>query len=334
MIQRIWRLFLVFGICLLLAGCGKEETDYVDPTTISFHRHIASSMNDQTGWYYQFLEEDVKNADEAPFFAFRGINLRHRYDDAYWTRTYMQDKQKDGSDVYYCYRAQSGVLLHGDGGEDQQADRVLIGQFFQGSPSVIQLIRKTESEREDYSFRTLDTELFFTLVSEGLRGVAREPGTSKLYWEKPTYAMEVEPDYVDGYKFQVGFVMEMGHVGEVYIDVLYQTGEAYNEYVQLSDLVEERKANEEMFDAFMLIGKIRTAIKEEDSFLAFAERYKERTIGRIDFARLYDFLRAIHFNEDARYNNEKENPPRLREEISRDAFEAANPASLPQNPDS
>ena len=319
-------------LCGSLCSCRQQadddhqipETDaYVAPQDIPFYRHIAWRMDDDTGWYYQFVEEILKDGMEKPVWLFQGINLRYRYHDDYWTYSYVHDKDREGKDVYLRLKAKSGMLWHGEGGKEQQSDRLTISRLFSACPSAIELMRKAEEDRNSYDFETIDRDLFFDLVKEGLSSTACEPGDSMLYWEKPSYAMEVEPEYIDGYKFQVCFVMRAGQIGEIYIDVLYSTGDAYNDYVQLSDLIDDWKADEGQYDAFELLQKIRNEIKKENSFLAFAERYKNRTVGEINFARLYSFLCAIHLNDDAQYNNVNEKPPYFIEEISKEEFEAA-----------
>lgn len=296
--------------------------DYVDSQSVPYYRHIAAQMDDETGWYYQFIEEVIKSGEIAPHYVFQGFNLRYRYNDAYWSYNYLREQNEDGTYSYYRFKSKSGALRYGEGGEIERNDWKVIDRVFDKSSSGIELIRIANEDRDEYHFEAIDGNVFFDLVSKAMSSPACEPGTSKLYWEKPSYAIKVEPYYIDGYKFQICFVMRAGRIGEVYIDVLYPTGDAYNDYVQLSDLIDEWKADEGQYDAFELIQNIRNRIKSEGSFLAFSDRYKERCVGGIDFARLYAFLNAIHLNEDTSYNNNYENPPRIVEEISKEEFDA------------
>ena len=322
------RFIVICFLVVFLCACGKQEAlgtdEYVDSQSLGFYRHIAGRMDDETGWYYQFFEEVKKNDESPPLYLFQGLNLRYRYDEKYWSYNYVADQKKDGTPVYYRLKSKSGALRFGEGGSDQLADRAVINEILHGSPSAIDLIRKVREEREHYQFRTIDREMFFDLVNEGMTSPACEPGTSMLYWNKPSYAVEVEPDYVKGYKFQVAFVMRAGRIGELYIDVLFRNGEAYNDYYQLSDLVQAQKADEGQKKAFALLQSIRSSIKEENSFIANVEEYKDQKHGGIDFSRLYVFLKDIHNNSDERYDNMNENPPQILEEISKEEFEAAN----------
>ena len=72
----------------------------------------------------------------------------------------------------------------------------------------------------------------------------------------------------------------------------------------------------------MLIQKIRTAIKEENSFVANADMYKDLVIGNIHFSRLYTFLWGIHTNTLEGFNNYSENAPFEVETLSEEEYNA------------
>ncbi len=167
-----------------------------------------------------------------------------------------------------------------------------------------QIINKEKNDEEllaidpnNYQFEVLDKEMFFRLMHTAIEGEPQEEGTLRSYWNKPTYAFLDESVFSDGYKIQIAFLNETGLVDELYIDVLYQTGSSKFEYVQLSDLVDSGKATEEQKEAFELIREITETIKQSDRYITDADKYKDKKIGGIDFARLYKFLEDIHYNK-------------------------------------
>ena len=56
----------------------------------------------------------------------------------------------------------------------------------------------------------------------------------------------------------------MGCVDELWIDLLYQTGEGYRDYVQLSDLVASGEADAEQREAFALLGQVAERVKDSE----------------------------------------------------------------------
>ena len=108
-----------------------------------------------------------------------------------------------------------------------------------------------------------------------------------------------EPEYLSDYKFQIGFVSDMGTIDVIYIDVLYRTGDAYNDYIQLSDMVDDGTASTEQIQAFDLIKSISDGIVRDNTFMYEYGANKNKNIANIDFSRLYNFLNDI---ENDNYN--------------------------------
>lgn len=308
----------------------KEEVE------AGFSRKIASTMDDKSGWLYQFFYEELKDEPDERYYAFQGINLRYRYDDDYWSVALQWIRDKDGAKIYLKNINKTGILLYGEGGDAQKADLKTIVKILDNSRDPQELLNENPG---DYTFETIDRDMFFSLLRNALTGDYVPDTASQLYWDKPSWAMLVEPEYLDGYKFQIGFVMKSAEIDEIYIDVLYQTGPEYNNYIQLSDLVDAKQSTSEQEKAFELIQTIRRIIKEAGVFNAGSERYKELSIAGIDFVRLYTFLNNIHNNNHYSYNNSSEHPPAFSQEISFEEFESLggkveeNVRSVPdQNP--
>ena len=99
--------------------------------------------------------------------------------------------------------------------------------------------------------------------------------------------------------FQIIAAVRTDGIDEVYIDVLYRTGDGYNDYDQLSDLVEAGKASAAQQELFALLQDVRAAIKEQNSFTAMNELLGEKKIEGIDFARLITVLNYLDLGSDA-----------------------------------
>ena len=108
------------------------------------------------------------------------------------------------------------------------------------------------------------------------------------------------------------------------IDVLYKTGEAYNDYDQLSDLVRDGRASTEQQEAYAFIRKIEDAVVAQNRFDALSDEYEDLEIGGIDFSRLWQFMQdletgAILSDSGAKYGWEK-NRPVIHKEMTAEEF--------------
>lgn len=294
--KRLFAVVIVFLLfsTFLLTACVQEE-----PMKVAFYRKVAREVQDD-GWVFTFVNNGLKdpNADDSDCirYQFFGINIRYRYDDDYYQL--QTHESKDGKTTT-TWKVITPLLLWGQGSAAQARDRVLIDEILDFSRTPQELLAL---DPKDYTFETLDSEMVFRLVREALSGEPQKEGQDPRYWELPSYALLSEPQYVDGYEFQVGFLKETGCVDELYIDVLYQTGTGYNDYVQLSDLVENGTATEQQQEAFALIGRITEGIKESESFIYDAGSYRHTKIGQLNFARLYTLLNNIHNNKLGDYH--------------------------------
>ena len=99
--------------------------------------------------------------------------------------------------------------------------------------------------------------------------------------------------YVDGYKFQFCDIASMGFLSEAYLDIRYETGEGYADYVQLSDLVEQGKASPEQLEVWQALQEIREQLRGVEYLTQGMEQYRDRVIGGIDFSRLYTMFQSV-----------------------------------------
>lgn len=300
--MKLLAVFLcVVLLCTGLCSCQNPQASSPAETSSSEIKKdrrykYGTVLEEESGWCWEFLycdySEEIRKKDpNARIYIFWGTNLRYRYADDYWYWSYTQTPEG-----YFKYGIKNGLIQWGGSSEAEVRDMRKMREIMSNKNSVQDILAKKQSE---FSFETVDGAMVYRLVHSTLEG----PYTDEMPFENrytadhyPKSGMHslIEPAYKDGYRFQDLYVSEMGIIGNTYIDVLYQTGEEYNEYVQLSDLVAEGKANAEQKEAYDLIQTIRAAILEENNFIASAEKYKGKTIGGIDFSRLYDFLEIIH----------------------------------------
>lgn len=285
--------FIIMIISVLFSACGSRNDEDLE---ISFYRKVARETLDN-GWVYTFVNDGLKDEteDDSDLIKYRffGMNIRYKYDDNYIQKVIRTPDSKNEAAPYTEITVRPFLML-GEGSQVQKEDMELIAEILDSKNSVDDLLAL---DPNDYDFKEVDKEMFFRLMRTALTGEPQKEGTDITYWEKPSYAFLNEQAYIDGYKLQIAFLQETGCVDELYIDVLYQTGEGYNDYVQLSDMVDNNTATAEQKQAFDMILKIVDDIKENENYIYNADEYKNKTIGGVDFSRLYVFLNNIHENK-------------------------------------
>jgi hypothetical protein len=303
---------VLVGTMLVSTACEKSaseselgsETGSIDEETGSYtkienkggfniysYRKVARKVQDD-GWVFTFVNNGDKSGDDSDIlkYQFYGINIRYKYNDDYVQEiTHVSER---GTTV--TERKVPAILIWGSASEEQKRDMQLIDTILSNDRTAEELLALNP---DDYTFEALDQEMFFELMRTALTSAPQKEGTDLDYWDKPTYAFYVEPEFIDDYKFQVAFLQETGCVDELFIDVQYRTGDEYDDYIQLSDLVDAGTATKEQQEVFEKISSIVEDIKEQENFIVDAESYKDLEIGEIDFSRLYTFLNNIHENK-------------------------------------
>lgn len=280
--KRILLAFLSLLYIILFVSCSENKEEQSE---WYFSKNIAREICDD-GWVYTFdylyLKDGYEDEGIIPF-AFNGINLRYRYN---------KSEQKEEDSVYPIQilgNSDSSALKH-----DMNLISVILG-YENGKVTKEDLLKLTP---DDITFEELDKDLFFKLMNAALNGEAHKEGN---YFTLPSYALLSEPEYINDYKFQIGFLADIGCVDVIFIDVLYKKGDGYNEYVQLSDLVDNGTASPEQKQAFELMKNISDGIVKSNNLSFDADDNKNKTVGNIDFSRLYTFLEDIENNNYSKY---------------------------------
>ncbi len=256
---------------------------------IKFFRKVAREVQED-GWVWTFVQNGFKNGDVPPglcVFQFNGMNFRHRYDDAYIRHNYT--RMSHGMVLHTTYAP--AIKLAGFGPEAEDRDMAKIDAFLASTTDPQELLSRDPDSLE---LEVVDKEMFFRLMRQALEGEPQAEGPNDVYWQIPSWGLLGEQEYMDGYKFQVGLANETGLVDVIRLDVAYKTGEEYNEYTILSDMVDDGTATAEQAEAYRLLETIARAMEQEESYIAMAEEYKALELGGIQFARLYEILNNIH----------------------------------------
>ena len=319
-LRPLRRIAMVAAALILLASAVYAGVSLV-PATVpatELHNPGGFDMGWQTktarrvmddGWVFSFVQYTSKNGEDSELcrYQFFGVNLRRRFDDAYVQAELHRGEDPNPILVRYEDYLQNPAQF-ADG--DVQVELYVPEQLSWGMGSAaqkrdcekIEAILTNDKEPEDllaldpadYEFETIDKELFFGLMREALTGAPHEERTDGKYWMHPETEVLAEPEWKDGYRFQIGCLMASGCIDELWIDVLYRTGEHYNDYVQLSDLVEEGAATEEQKEVWTLLQSVTERIKSEEHFLAGTELYQGKALADLDLDRLLRFLTDLH----------------------------------------
>ncbi len=309
--MRIFRcilLSLLFTLILLcLTACGNQKKD---STTAETQQETLSPLEQQRSYAYELLDGDwiavfsYDNVAGNPaasqyLYGFTITNMRYLYDRA-WKRNvnqYSLPSETEQITRYNIAYTKDFVRSWFHENEARRRDQLKVIDLLhsqQGkSPETLLAM-----DPADIEFEELDKALFFRLIKACLNREQQNdhPNVSLRQFIQHS-DFRAEKDYQDNYRFQICYYAQFGYIKECSIDVQYKTGEEYDAYQQLSDLVEQGKADAGQQEAFRQLESITQAIKSENSFIAQAEAYKDKTIGGIDFGRLYNFLKAYETDD-------------------------------------
>ena len=281
------------------------------------------------GWVAQFIYRIASEGKEdIPYnsYSFTILNMRYRFNEE-WDESVMVDRDRNGNVYYIVHHSISPTKSWFSINERRQADRAVLKELFGRRLMPEEML---ELDPASFSFQELDGDLFFRLMKAALTDAQKTKKEAPARQQEYFFDMNVESDYQDGYKYQISYIEQFGYLERIVIDVLYRTGDAYNDYEQLSDLVQNGQADAAQQEAYGLILQIEEAITAQNSFTALQEEYGEKEIGGIDFYRLYTFLTDLETG-DIYYGNASMlywpelNTPREDEELSEEDFMKTHP---------
>ena len=269
------------------------------PNSPAYFTQRASYTDEENGWYYELSFGRQPGLND--FAGFIGLDLRHRYEEGRWADAYNEFTYPDGTRGYMIVRRQATGRWFGQGSDAEKRDRKLVNEILKKAldPAIA-----GDPDPADYSFEVLDKDLFFDLLKKAL-AAAPDEWTGKRRDSTLSTEILVEPEWQDGYRFQIISPVRQSGIDEVYIDVLYKAGAGFNDYVQLSDLAEEGKADALQQELFLLLQDVRAAIKEKNSFTAMEAVLKEKSIEGVDLGRLITFLQDLESTEPGAYSHSK-----------------------------
>lgn len=282
---------LLLAFLLLLSACSSESSDPEPKLQYRMAYHIAND-----GWVYVFtnqcLDTDTDYGSGAPDrwpFAFRGVNLRYRYNEGF-TETYTSTDDK-GNTVTRTV-LQSTLLLGSSDSQAERQDMDTIAKYL-GYDRAGKLYTTAELlalTPEDLQFTYLNADMFLALLRECLSSESEPHGG---YSGIPSWALFTEPIYLDDYKFQVGLIGGFGSVKVLMLDVLYKMGDGLTDYVQLYDLVQAGTATKEQVTLLNTLQEIEQGVVENNDLQYGVDTYKDSVIANVKFSRLYGMLKNI-----------------------------------------
>ena len=241
------------------------------------------------GWVVSFIYEDYKNYSlpyAEPSYNYRIDNLRH-WDDSPAHAVSLSPYQfsivgrHDYRDIGFAENT-----------EGLERDLAVIENLLKPGTKPEDLLSLDPSAVE---FEVLDKDQFFRLMRTALTATPRWP-TRQRSFDGPFDGADFfrEREFLDGYVFRFALLECWGFMDEVYIDVAYGSAD---DFVLLSDLVEEGKATAEQQEAYTLLRQISESLKGREYEPNYnAESYRDKVIGEIDFGRLYDMTNDLMNN--------------------------------------
>ena len=268
----------------LISGSHKNKEPF--PKSEHDLRNSCSVRSFDDGWTYcfsyQYFVPERSTEGRYPYL-FNVINMKYRYDEKI-----MEDPnavQPQEAMQYYSEKFSDPGIA-----SDMRKIGELLGYEMDVPPTKKELLA---IDKNSITFEKIDKDMFFEMMEEALTA---EYVREEKYSDYPSYAFLHEPAWLNDYRFQIGY-RNCNGIKSVYIELLYKTGNRFNQYVQLSDLVRDGKATEEQKELNKLLEDIEKGIVSENDFLYHINEYKGKKIADVDLSRLADFLKDIESNK-------------------------------------
>ena len=308
-----WIVAAMVAVSVIAAGCAltnpKGTTNTDQPKTSATENHSQETTEESIkgkynryqidaregdaagdGWITTFEYEDAKDRSEAPdsdsypSYDYTICNVRHWDNDPVliYMRPPHQTGIKSGQYRDAGYVSDAGAL---------ERDLDKIAGILKTGTKPEELLALDPASIE---FEALDKDQFFRLMRTALTEDIREPDRQRSFDGLGDENYYREMVFLEGYIFRVSLLWGWGFMDEVFIDVAIGNE---NDYVLLSDLVEQGKATAEQQEAYALMRQIAENLKGREFEPNYgAEAYKDTVIGTIDFSRLYDMMNYLMDN--------------------------------------
>lgn len=273
--------------------------------------YLTASEFHEDGWYFcfdKFFYKDGSEADDVMPYTFWAMNLRYRHADqqSHAEETGNVQNTAEGNED-----ASEAESFSGAAGDDAQWDGPYDVMWYGGSSGLAvkdmayinNFLKGTTDEEllalraEDLPFTEIDPEWFIGLVKTALTAEAHREGN---YVDIGSMLL-AEPEFADGYKFQIGCVVFMGCIDAMYIDVLYESDTAPYGYVQLSDMVDAGTATAQQAELFELLQSISADAVSQNNLLSGFDKNRKKELAGIELSRLYSCLEDMEKNNLDRY---------------------------------
>ena len=300
--RRYSLLSLILVLLLLLSACSPSDTGEAEGNPVLQYRAAHYIADD--GWVYVFANQHLENepdyssdAETRCPFAFRGINLRYRYNEDF-TRTYEYEDDEGNLITETVLQSVLGLGESDSQAERQDMDTIAKYLAYDRKGRHYTTAELLALTPEDLQFTCLDPDLFLGLLRECLTSENSRRGE---YYNLPSYALFTEPIYLDDYRFQVGLIGGLGTVEVLMLDVLYKTGDGLTDYVQLYDLVKAGTASEEQVTLLNTLQKIEQGVVENNDLQYGVDTYRGSVIANVKLSRLYGMLKNIMEDNYSQY---------------------------------
>ncbi len=291
--RLIFLLSIIIVIMSIFFACSSTPKETEKPSSLCYRSAFYVADD---GWVYEFDNQyhdgdfDYgSQADNRVPFAFKGINLRYRYNEGFTESFETEDK--DGNKITKTV-LQSTLHLGNSDSQIERRDMDKIAKYLDYSRegphlTTADLLALTA---EDLDFEYVDTDMFLELMHECLTSEADPYGN---YRGIPSWGLFTEPVYLNDYKFQIGLLGGFGRIEVLMFDVLYRTGDGLTDYVQLYDLVQKGEASEEQIRLLSTLQDIEQGVTKNSDHRYRFDELGDEVIANVDLSRLYAMLENI-----------------------------------------
>lgn len=290
--MKKFSLVITLLVFVILFSACKVSTPTEEVPEINFST-MASTLETNDGWvYYCYAEFDKdSNIQDA-----RSVNFSY---DAYNIKyNYLEDcripviDSNTGEIMDYQYSSIPYISLI----PEFNRDFAKVENWLEENKPISPI---SKTDIEDLDLKIMDVDLFIKLFNEMITSQKLETGAFYNYFEGD---MKREEIYLDGYKWQIGYVVMHGVMKNINIELLYyddtqnendkknKDDEYFRDGIHLSDIVNTGKATPEQIQIQKTVDELEKKIIESQNL--FPENL-DYSIGDIDFNRLEHLLKSL-----------------------------------------